>query len=104
MPHPSLSPITTQCNKDKVLQLHSLIPSLIDLEFDPKLKHNQWKDHVTNNYTHLHPEKHNVFSPNTVNLKPVDGMHLSSHSLHQLLEDDSKVTVTDELYTSLLMS
>ena len=31
MPRPSLSPITTKCDKDKVLQIHSIIPSLIDL-------------------------------------------------------------------------
>ena len=102
MSPPLLSPITTQCAKDNALEIHSLVPSLIDLEFNLNSNVNQLKNHITKNFTHLHPEKHNIFSPNTVNSKPVDEMFLSSHSLHQLLEDDSKVRFTEELYDSFV--
>ena len=89
LPRPSISPITTKCDKLLAPEIHSLVPTLLDLEFDSNLNGNHWKNFVTMNFTHFHPEKHNIFSPNTINSKPVDGMFLSSHSLHQLLEDNS---------------
>ena len=35
-PLPSLSPITTQCDKDKSLELHIILPDLLTLDFDEK--------------------------------------------------------------------
>ena len=51
----------------------------------------------TMKFTHLHPNDRNIFSPNKVNLQPVNGMFLSSHTLHQLLKDGLQGTVTEEL-------
>ena len=59
---------------------------------------NDWKGYMKQNFTRLYHENHKICSPNTINSKSVDRTFLSSHSLHQLLEDESKVRVTEELY------
>ena len=38
MPRTSLSPISTQCVPDKALKLHSLLQSLLKLDFDVDTK------------------------------------------------------------------
>ena len=63
MPRTSLSPITTQCDPDKALNLHSRLPSLLKLDFDIEAKIHEWKDIVSKNFTHLHPTNHTIFSP-----------------------------------------
>ena len=98
LPRPSLSPITTKCDNLLAPEVCSLVPPLLDLEFDSNLSVNHWKNLITINFTHLHPEKHKFPNQIQSNSKPVDSMFLLSHSLYQLLEDDSKIRVTEELY------
>ena len=62
------------------------------------MQHNEWKNVLTMKFTRLHPKDHNIFSPNKVNSQPVNGMFLSSQTLHQLLNDGTQGTVTEELF------
>ena len=98
----SLSPMTTFINKKHELNVYNFISELIEFKYNIAVNVTHWKDFVMGNFTHLDLIFHNIFSPNTINTKPVDGMFLSSHSLHQLLEDESKVRVTEDLYNILL--
>ena len=52
-------------------------------------------------FTHVHPKNDKIFSPNNVNSQPVNGIFLSSHTLRQLLNDDSQGPVTEELFIIL---
>ena len=94
---PSLSPITTQCDPVIVSKLHDSLPFLRSLDFEEQLLPNQWQELLIGEFTHLHPTDDNIFSPNKVDLQPVNGMFISSHTLHQLLKDDTQDKMTDEL-------
>ena len=60
-PPPSLSPITTQCNEDKLFKLHTILPDLLKLDFDEKRQHDEWKHILMKNFTRLYPKNHNMF-------------------------------------------
>ena len=99
----SLSPMTTLCSKKNALNLYNLILDLIEFKYTSPFDVTHWKSFVMVNFTHLHLIFHNIFSPNTINTEPVNGMFLSSHSLHQLLEDENTARVTQELFIFLSM-
>ena len=94
---PSLSPITTQCDPVIASKLIESLPHLRSLDFEEQLLPEIWKELLKYQFTHLHETDHNIFSPNKVNLQPVNGLFLSSHTLHQLLNDDTQDKITDEL-------
>ena len=94
----SLSPITTQCDKDKVLTIHSIVPSLLELAVHEATTFDQCDKFTKLYVTHLHPDKRNIFSPNAMTFEPIDGIFLSPNLLYKLLESESQERVTEELY------
>ena len=81
---PSLSPITILCDKER-FDICSKILELIAFEYNSPYTVEQWKSYIVQSFTHLHPDNHNIFSPNTINKQPADGMLLYSYSLLHLL-------------------
>ena len=43
-PTPSLSPITNQCDPSIASKLHNILPSLLSLDFEEQLEHDQWQE------------------------------------------------------------
>ena len=59
-PPPSLSPITIQCDKDKALKIHSIVPSLLELAVYEATTFDQYNKFTKIHLTHLHPDRHNI--------------------------------------------
>ena len=60
---PLLSPITTQCDQDKSLKLHSILPALLKLDLVVKIQPDEWKRILVKKFIHLHLKNHNIFHP-----------------------------------------
>ena len=70
----SISPMTTFIDKKNELDLYNFISELIEFKYTKSIHVTYWKAFVMVNFTHLHLMFRNIFSPNTINTKPVDGM------------------------------
>ena len=97
-PPPSISPITTQCGKDKVLQIRRIVPSLLELADQEATTFDQCDKFTKLHFTHLHPDNYNIFSQNSMNSKPIDGIFTPPNLLHKLLQSENQGSVTEELY------
>ena len=95
-PIPSLSPITTQCDPVKEMFIHEAISVLIEGVHTKKIQLKEYKIYLERKLTHLNPKLHNIFSLNSINSKPVEGLFLSSPSVMTRLRPEKDYRVTEE--------
>ena len=80
-PPPSLSPITTHRDKDEALKIRRIFPFLSELAVQESTTLDQCGKFTKLHFTQLHPDNHNIVSPNSMNSKPIDGMLISPNLL-----------------------
>ena len=95
----SISPITTQFDPSKRLLAHNHISSLLDgFVINQECDCESYMTHFKRKLTHLDLKLHNIFSLNLMNTEPVNGLFLSSHSVMTLLQPETTLRVTEELF------
>ena len=94
----SLLPITTQCDKDNALNIHNIVTSLLESEVTADTTFDWCVKFMKLHFTHLHPSKHNIFSPNSITSEPIDGMFLSPSLLHNFIDTETHGRVSEELH------
>ena len=95
---PFISPITTECDPEKFTSIHKAITVLLEGIHTSPYELKQYRNYFKRKLTHLHPNLHNIFSPNKINPDPVEGLFLSSFSVFKFLAPENEFEVTEELF------